>query len=73
MNLYHKLTFYQLHARQPVIIALAEKLGRGVNGLALKLVNFASLDPALKLRGIKEMSDARGWHYCSNNPTVEIV
>ena len=58
LNLYHKLTFGQLHARQPVIIALAEKLGRGVNSLALKLVNFASLDPALKLRGIKGMSGA---------------
>ena len=50
LNLYHKLTFGQLHARQPVIIALAEKLGRGANSVAMKLCNFASLDPALKLR-----------------------
>ncbi len=28
LNLYHKLTFGQLHARQPAIVALAEKLGR---------------------------------------------
>ncbi len=56
LNLYHKLTFGQLHARQPVIIALAEKLGRGANSLAMKLSNFASLDPALKLRGIKGLS-----------------
>lgn len=53
LNIYHKLTFGQLHARQPVIMALAEKLGRGANSVALKLCNFASLDPALKLRGIK--------------------
>jgi putative restriction endonuclease len=52
LNLYHKLTFGQLHARQPAIILVAEKLGRGANSLAMKLCNFASLDPALKLRGI---------------------
>ena len=58
MNLYHKLTFGQLHARQPSIIALAEKLGRGSNSVAMKLCNFASLDPALKLRGIKGLEGA---------------
>lgn len=58
LNLYHKLTFGQLHARQPVIVALAEKLGRGPNSVAMKLCNFASLDPALKLRGIKGLEGA---------------
>ena len=58
LNVYHKLTFGQLHARQPVIIALAEKLGRGPNSLAMKLCNFASLDPALQLRGIKGLTGA---------------
>lgn len=58
LNLYHKLTFGQMHARQPAIIAVADKMRRGVNSLALKLVNFASLDPALKMRGIKGMSGA---------------
>ena len=58
LNLYHKLTFGQLHSRQPVIIALAEKLDRGPNSLAMKLSNFASLDPALKLRGIKGLVGA---------------
>ena len=58
LNLYHKLTFGQLHARQPAIIALAKKLGRGANSLAMKLSNFASLDPALKLRGIKGLEGA---------------
>ena len=52
LNLYHKLTFGQLHARQPAIILVAERLGRGANSLAMKLCNLASLDPALKLRGI---------------------
>jgi putative restriction endonuclease len=58
LNLYHKLTFGQMHGRQPAIIALAEKMGRGANSLAMKLCNFASLDSALKLRGIKGLSGA---------------
>ena len=58
LNFYHKLTFGQLHARQPAIIALAEKLGRSSNSVAMKLCNFASLDPALKLRGIKGLEGA---------------
>jgi putative restriction endonuclease len=58
LNLYHRLTFGQLHARQPAIIGLAEKLGRGSNSVAMKLCNFASLDPALKLRGIKGLEGA---------------
>lgn len=58
LNLYHKLTFGQLHARHPAIVALAEKLERGANSVAMKLVNLASLDPALKLRGIKGLDGA---------------
>jgi hypothetical protein len=58
LNLYHKLRFGQLHARQPVILALAKRLGRGANSVAMKLCNFASLDPALKLRGIKGLAGA---------------
>jgi len=58
LNLYHKLTFGQMHARQPVIVALAEKMDRGANSLAMKLCNFASLDPALKMRGIKGLPGA---------------
>lgn len=58
LNLYHKLTFGQLHARQPAIIALANKLDRGANSLAMKLCNLASLDPALRMRGIKGLAGA---------------
>ena len=58
LNLYHKLTFGQMHARQPLIIEVAAKLGRTSNSLAMKLCNLASLDPALKLRGIKGLSGA---------------
>lgn len=58
LNLYHKLTFGQMHARQPVIMEVARKMNRPANSLALKLVNLASLDPVLKLRGIKGMDGA---------------
>lgn len=58
LNLYHKLTFGQMHHRQPAIIALAAKMGRGANSLAMKLSNYASLDPALKMRGIKGLTGA---------------
>jgi putative restriction endonuclease len=58
LNVYHKLTFGELHARQPVIVAVAEKMGRSANSLAMKLSNFASLDPALKLRGRKGLDGA---------------
>jgi putative restriction endonuclease len=53
LNLYHKLNFGQLHSRQPAIIQLAEKLGRSSGSVAMTLCNVASLDPSLKIRGIK--------------------
>ena len=37
LNVYHKLAFGQLHARQPAIVVLASKLGRGANSVAMKL------------------------------------
>ena len=52
MNLYHKLTFGQFDQRQPVIVEVARKLGRTPGSVAMKLSNLASLDPAMKLRGI---------------------
>ncbi len=58
LNLYHKLNFGQLHARNPVIVALAEKMKRGANSVAMKLVNLASLDPVIVLSGRKGLSGA---------------
>jgi CheY-like chemotaxis protein len=43
----------QRFRRNPAVVALADRLGRGSNSVAMKLSNFASLDPALKLRGIR--------------------
>ena len=58
LNIYHKLTFGQMHARQPVVMSLAKQMGRGANSVAMKLCNLASLDPALKLRGIRGLPGA---------------
>lgn len=58
LNLYRKLSFGQLHARNPVIIDLAEKLQRSSNSVAMKLCNLASLDPLLRARGIRGLEGA---------------
>jgi putative restriction endonuclease len=51
MNLYSRLTFGQLHARNPLIMETARQMDRSPNSLAMKLCNLASLDPAVTSRG----------------------
>lgn len=51
MNLYSRLEFGQLHARNPQVIAVAEKLGRSPGSVAMKLCNLASFDPVVTSRG----------------------
>jgi len=58
INLYCKLPFGKLHSRNPEVINLSNLIGRTSNSVAFKLVNFASLDPSLKARGIKGASNA---------------
>jgi len=58
MNLYCKLPFGQLHRGTAIIIQVAQKLGRTPSSLAMKLGNFASLDPTLQARGIKGLQGA---------------
>ncbi len=58
INLYCKLPFGRLHSRNPEVINLATLIGRTPSSVAYKLVNFASLDPSLKARGIKGASNA---------------
>lgn len=52
-NLYCKTPFGRLHSRNPDVVSLAKLLGRTPSAVAWKLVNFASLDPSLRRRGIK--------------------
>jgi len=58
MNLYCKLPFGQLDHRTRIIIEVAQRLGRTPSSLAMKLVNFASLDPVLQARGIQGLRGA---------------
>jgi hypothetical protein len=47
LHLYLQLPFGQLHRGQPRIVQLAGWLGRTPSSVAMKLVNIASLDPAI--------------------------
>lgn len=54
-NLYLKIPFGKMHSTNKDVIHLASLIGRTPNSIALRLVNFASVDPVLKARGIKGM------------------
>ena len=58
LNLYCKLPFGQFHKNNPLIIDVAQKMGRTPSSLAMKLCNFASLDPIQKARGIRGLAGA---------------
>lgn len=58
LNVYGKLPFSKLDQRTPLIAEIASKMGRSASSLAMKLGNFASLDPLLQKRGIKGLSGA---------------
>jgi putative restriction endonuclease len=64
--LYFTLPFGQMHSRNQKIVEIARLLGRTPSSLAMKLVNFASLDPAHQARGVKGLaghsrSDEQVW------------
>lgn len=54
-NLYLKIPFGKMHSSNKDVIHLANLIDRTPNSIALRLVNFASVDPVLKARGIKGM------------------
>jgi putative restriction endonuclease len=56
-NLYCRIPFGKLHSTNPSIIAFAKTIGRTPSAVAMKLVNFASLDPAQKKRNIKGLGN----------------
>jgi len=56
LNLYLKLPFGKLHSRTPEIVHLAKLIGRNANAVAMRLNNFASVDPYHKQRGISGLS-----------------
>lgn len=54
-NLYCRTPFGKLHSLNPDIIELSKIIDRTPDAVTFKLVNFSSLDPELKKRGIKGM------------------
>lgn len=57
LALYCQLPFGKMHSRNPAVIALAGVIDRTPSAVALKLVNFASLDPDLRERGVGGMGN----------------
>ena len=58
LHVYFQLPFGQLHQRNPLIARLASWIGRTPSAVALKLVNFASLDPQVRASGRSGMGHA---------------
>ena len=58
LNLYFKLPFGKYDRKNPIVIDVASRMGRTPSSLAMKLGNFASLDPVHKARGVKGLSGA---------------
>jgi DNA (cytosine-5)-methyltransferase 1 len=56
--LYCQLPFGKLHRGNREIVALAKLMGRTPSAVAMKLVNFASLDPAITSSGRKGLGNA---------------
>lgn len=59
LNLYLKLPFGKMHSRTPEIIHLANVIGRVPNAVAMRLSNFASVDPFHQQRGIGGLPGGR--------------
>lgn len=51
-NLYLKLPFGKMHSSNPDIVKLAELLDRTPSSIAMRLANFASIDPYHQARGV---------------------
>jgi len=56
--LYCQLPFGKLDMRTPKVISLAKLIGRTPGAVAMKLNNFASLDPAITSTGRKGLEGA---------------
>jgi putative restriction endonuclease len=56
LKLYCQLPFSKIDQRNPVIVKLASTLGRTPGAVALKMANFANLDPTLQQNGMPNAS-----------------
>lgn len=72
-NIYCRMPFGRLHARNPEIIRVANAIGRTPSALAMKCCNLAAFDAAQQARGIRGLSraarlDADVWRHFEQDP-----
>jgi len=76
LNLYRKIPFGHYDKGKPIVTQMAGLMGRSSGSLAMKLVNFASLDPLHQARGVRGLSgaskdDRKMWiEFQANLPTL---
>ena len=58
LDLYWRIPFGQFHMQNHEVIRVAQAIGRTPSAVAMRLGNFASLDPELKQRGLRNGSAA---------------
>lgn len=58
LSLYCQIPFGRIYSTNPDVIATANRVGRTSSAVALKLANFASLDPDHQSRGVRGMQNA---------------
>ena len=56
-RLYCELPFGKMHKSNPRVLEMARRLDRSPSSIALKLVNFAHLDPVQRARGVRGMGN----------------
>lgn len=70
LKLYFTTPFGKIHSKNPTIINLANKISRSPGAVALKMSNFAALDPTIDRKGMGNYSksDAVLWEEFFENP-----
>jgi len=58
LSLYVQIPFGKIHHTNPRVVALAAAIDRTPSSVSYRLTNLASLDPELRARGVKGMSNA---------------
>lgn len=57
-HLYCQIPYGRIHGRNPEVIALANKIGRTSDAVAMKMLNIASIDPAITGTGRTGLGNA---------------
>ena len=57
-HLYCQLAYGRIHSRNPEIVALAKLIGRTSDAVAMKMLNIASIDPAIRKTGRAGLGNA---------------